>query len=214
MAAARQLVGHACTCLSANMVGLAFEHINLRFNPFGELDAEIRAQVAILPPLTLPPGHVLQLMGDAGRGKTTLLLAWHHAASGSAYEYVPEGQDRLVDRTLPPLMFVDEAQRLCPRRQRLFDQVERLVLATHDDLSSFTTRPVETVVLEGIDVDRLERILSWRIEAARRGAGSLPRLSRQSVERLAERLGDDLRAMELHLYDVFQSLEAPCDVEV
>lgn len=96
------------------MPTLAFEHVNLRFNPFGELDPELRAAVAVLPPLELSAGHVIQVMGEAGRGKTTHLLAWHHAAPGSGYEYVPEGQDRLRCLDLPAFFFVDKPSGCAP----------------------------------------------------------------------------------------------------
>jgi hypothetical protein len=194
---------------------LAFEHVNLRFNPFGELEPALRAQVAVTPPLALVSGDIVQVMGDAGRGKTTHLLAWRAAIPGSGYEYVPEGSDRLCTSPLPPTFFADEAQRLCRRDiDRLFTSVDRLVIASHVDLSCFAQRPVRTVVLRGIDVDRLEAIVSRRIQAARRGAGPVPRVSRASLVRLIHRFGDDLRTMEGYLYEVFQSLEEPCDVEV
>ncbi len=194
---------------------LAFAHLNLRFNPFGELDPTERARVAVLPPFELRSGEALQVMGEAGRGKTTHLLAWHAANPGSGYEYVPEGSDRLRTRVLPDVFFTDEAQRLRRRDlDRLFRSVDRLVIATHADLAPFAGRPVQTLVLQGLDVDKLEGIVSRRIEAARRGAGVVPSLSRASLAVLIRRFGDDLRSLEAYLYEVFQSLEEPCDVEV
>ena len=196
-------------------VGLSFEHLNLRFNPFGALDAERRARVAILPPLELEPGEVLQVLGEEGRGKSTRLLTWHYQAPGSGYEYIPEGEDRLKTRTLCELFFVDEAQRLrAVDLERLFARVARLVLATHEDLSRRTTRPVRSMVVAGLDAERLTRILGRRIEEARRGGGAIPTIGPRSVARLLERFGDDLRTMEEYLYEVFQALEGPGHVEV
>jgi hypothetical protein len=194
---------------------LAYEHLNLRFNPFGELHPIERAQVAVIPPLCVGEGEVLQVLGAAGRGKTTHLIGWHHATPASAYEYVPEGRDRFQTEPLPALFFLDEAQRL--NRQslaRLFDVVPRLVVATHDDLSRFTRRPVRSIELQGMEAQKLARIVSLRIEAARRNPGPLPTLSHASLSKLLLQFGDDLRAMEGYLYDRFQSLEAPCDVEL
>lgn len=194
---------------------LAYEHLNLRFNPFGELPPSERARVAVIRPLRMDGGEVLQVLGAAGRGKTTHLIAWHHATPGSVYEYVPEGSDRVRTEPLPAFFFLDEAQRL-NRRQlaRLFANVPRLVVATHDDLSRFTRRPVRSIELHGIEPQKLARILSLRIEAARRNPGPLPTLTHASLSKLLLQFGDDLRAMESYLYDRFQSLEAPCDVEL
>jgi hypothetical protein len=194
---------------------LAYEHLNLRFNPFGELHPRERARVAVIPPLCMDEGEVLQVLGAAGRGKTTHLVAWHHATPSSAYEYVPEGSDRIRTKPLPAFFFLDEAQRL-NRRQlaRLFANVPRLVVATHDDLSRFSRRPVRSLELRGIEPWKLARIVSLRIEAARRNPGPLPTLSDASLSKLLLQFGDDLRAMEGYLYDRFQNLEAPCDVEL
>lgn len=196
-------------------MGLAFEHLNLRFNPFGELDRELRARAAVLEPLSVREGEVIQVLGAAGRGKTTHLLAWHHASPHSAYEYVPEGSSRVLTSPLPGLLFLDEAQRLTPsERARLFDTVPRLVIASHEDLSRRTRRPVRTVHLAGLSRERLARILSARVEISRRSSGPVPTFSPGAIAALSARYGDDLRAMESHLYDVFQALEGPCDVQV
>ncbi len=194
---------------------LPFAHLNLRVNPFGELPREERALVADVPHLDCPAGSVLQLLGHAGRGKSTHLLAWHARHPGSLYEYVPEGSDALVCRELPNLCFIDEAQRLRPReRARLFSLVPRLVIASHEDLSRHTSRPVRTLHLSGMGAARLSRILARRVEAARRGPGAVPHFPPAAIATLLARFGDDLRSAERHLYDVFQRLEHPGDVRL
>lgn len=194
---------------------LAFAYLNLRYNPFGELPREQRADVAVVAPLVLGVRGIVQVLGKSGRGKSTHLLAWRSRIQGASYEYLPEGQDFLSAKELPDTFLVDEAQRL--RRDeldRLFRHVPRLVLGTHEDLSARTSRDVTTVVLEGMNAERLGEILQRRIDAARRGPGSIPRLRRETLEQLVSRYEDDVRAIEGHLYDVFQRLEGPSDVEV
>lgn len=194
---------------------LAFAHLNLRYNPFGELSPDERARLAVVPALELAAREVVQVIGDAGRGKSTHLLAWHSRIDGALYEYVPEGHDCLATGALPETFFVDEAQRLRSEQlDRLFHYVPRLVLGTHDDLSRRTRRHVTTLVLRGMDSERLDKILRRRIEAARRTTGPIPRIRRETLVELVLTYGDDVRAIEGHLYDVFQRLEGPSDVEV
>ncbi|MEO0592417.1 MAG: hypothetical protein AAFZ38_02455 [Myxococcota bacterium] len=57
----------------------SFEQLNLRFNPFGELERESRARVALVEPISLERGRHIQIVAEAGRGKSTHLTAWQHA---------------------------------------------------------------------------------------------------------------------------------------
>lgn len=198
------------------MLALPFVHLNLRYNPFGELDAGARARIAVVEPLAVARGEILQLLGEAGRGKTTHLLALAHVLPGSVYEYVPEGECRFRARSFPPQGYLlDEAQRVRPRLLRwLFARAPRLFIASHADLSGLSSRPVRTVRVGGLGQAKLDAILRARIEAARRGPGPVPRVGAEAQQRLLDRFGDDLRAMQSHLYDLFQRLEGPIDVQV
>ena len=198
------------------MLTLPFIHLNLRYNPFGELDADARARIAVVEPLRVAPGEVLQLIGEAGRGKTTHLLSLARELPGSVYEYVAEGERRFRMRAFPPQGYLlDEAQRVRPRLlRRLFAKAPRLVVASHHNLAGLSCRPVRTVRIGGLGLTKLDAILRARIEAARRGPGPVPRVGAVAQQRLIDRFGDDLRAIESHLYDVLQRLEGPADVQV
>ena len=63
-----------------------------------------------------------------------------------------------------------------------------------------------------LNAPRLEAILEKRIEWARRGPGPLPSVQRSTIEHLIERLGDDVRAMEGELYELFQNLDGITNV--
>ena len=205
---------------------LPFAHLNLRRNPFGELPPEERPRLAVVDvgrwvePLMARPGFALQVLGDAGRGKTTHLLALREALPEASYRHITEGERvpaRAIVTGRPTI--IDECQRLSPRaRRRVFARGVPLLLGSHEDhepelrRSGYevdTIRPAETLARE-----RLVSILEARIEASRRAPGPVPTVSDEAVDALRERYGTDVRAMEHCLYEVFQLLSEIRDVEV
>ena len=201
---------------------LPFLHLNLHFNPFGELPLKHRAELAVLHLQPLlehldRPRAVLQLLGDKGNGKTTHLLAIKDCFPGAGYVHFPEGERPPIPVGSPLLL--DEAQRI-PwwQRRKVFRTPGPLVLGTHRD---FTTelqryrRDVKTVEAgSATDAERLDKIFQRRIEFARRGPGPVPQVPLATTEQLIARYGTDVRSMEGHLYDLFQVLEKPCHVEM
>lgn len=186
---------------------------NLRRNPFGELTPDERAAVAVVDTdrflEILRQGQVaIQLLGAAGRGKSTRLLALRQRIPASAYVYLPE------DAPCPPIprglpLLIDEAQRL-PRRIRrpLLATGLPLVLATHRDLSGPLRRAGYRVYPQSIDAvpspERVREIVRRRVDLCRLGPGPVPSLSRPEAEKLVRRFGSDLRSMEAFLYEQVQ----------
>lgn len=203
-------------------LSLPFSHLNLRFNPFGEIPLEHRAGLAIVELETIvgqlsDRRAAFQFIGGKGRGKTTHLLALRARFANAAYVHIPE-DERLPIPDGDPLL-IDEAQRLPRwRRWRVFRRNVPLVLGTHKDYSGElrrADREVTTIEVGGrLDASRLQRLLERRIEFARRGEGAVPRVTRGAIDRLLLEFGNDVRAMEGRLYEVFQTLTEPGDVEV
>ena len=76
-------------------------------------------------------------------------------------------------------------------------------------------RDVKTIMAgEKTDRKRLDEIFRQRIEFARRDSGPLPSVPLATIDKLVDRYGDDIRAIEGHLYDLFQHLEGPSHVEM
>mgnify|MGYP000500927329 CR=1 FL=1 len=203
-----------------------FVHLNLRRNPFGEFDRDERKALAVveLDDLTLHmdrPGKVaIQFLGPQGRGKSTHLLALHrlHEAAPYTQLYVDEEVE------VPPgdVQFIDSFD-LWPtrRRRRALRAVHRLACTTHVDLRpelqsmgfDVVTRrfgAASRTHLHGLVRSVMER----RIEHCRRREGPVPHLDDVDVARLIALFGDDIRAMEHHLYDLFQALPGVCRVQV
>jgi hypothetical protein len=203
-----------------------FRRLGFERNPFGALTRDEWAAIAVLPPavaaaLEADPAH-LQLIGEKGFGKTTVLLwlAEHFGEAGErvAYERLPEGERRFhtdlggLDRFL-----LDEAQRLGGRhRARLLRAAARglrLIVASHDDLgAAFAQRglPLATVHLAAaVTRDHLETVLARRLAAFAFDDPPRVSLTPEAVALLWETYGGDLRASELLLYEVFQRLDAP-----
>lgn len=198
------------------MMQLPFAHLNLRINPFGEPSVEARAALAVVDLPELRSGDPVQFVGESGRGKTTHLLALLARHPGAVYERLRENGDRYAARVPAAVPFLlDEAQRLRPQLlRRLFSQHRTLALGTHDDLSRFSDRPLRTLHFSGLTLARLRAIVARRIEWARRGPGPVPVVSDAALQTLLDRHASDVRAIEGRLYESFQSLQEPGDVQV
>ncbi len=157
------------------------------------------------------PGFAVQYLGEAGRGKSTHLMALHRFFPDMPYLRFPENT-RIPRIPHAPVLFLDETQRLPRRlRARLFSRRGSFVIGTHEDHSGELAQAhVETVTthLRGMTPDRLGQIIERRLEWARRGPGPLPRLSTPRIGRLIEVYGDDLSAILACLYEEFQTLDA------
>ncbi len=198
-----------------NNLRLAYAHLNLRWNPFGEASIEDTAHLAIVQVDSYVerlqrPGYALQFIGDSGRGKTTHMLAlrnhfpqapYFHFTEGAAIPKIPEA----------PLLFLDETQRL-PRamRKQIFSRQASFVIGTHLDHARELKKAGKetiTVHVKGITVDQLDRIIRRRIEWARRSPGPVPVVTLPEIEQLIREFHDDLSAILSRLFEKFQAME-------
>jgi hypothetical protein len=207
------------------LASLPFEHLNLRRNPFGEFSAEDRTQLAVVDLADAldhlqqsaqkrPP--ILQVIGEKGFGKTTHLLAIARHFPEAVYIHIPEGEYATVPNTGEPLL-IDEAQRLTLwQRVWLFRSQRTLVLGTHRDFSqhlNWAGRSVLTLdAARHTTPERIEQILNDRIRSVRRSSDSIPTVTRATAGTLFTLHGNDLRSIQHHLYEVFQSLGSVQDV--
>ena len=197
-------------------VALAFSHLNLRWNPFGEPAPEDRPALVVFDPAPLAarlqPGVAVQLVGDHGRGKTSRLLALKRHL-GAPYVRLRDAWQIPV----APVVLLDEAEQLWRRPFWRLPRCGALALSTHRDLSlplralGFS---VETVPVGGIGKAALSALLHRRIDWARRGPGPVPQVPDETLDRLLHRFGDDVRAMERALYAAVQRMTEVGDVEV
>ncbi len=203
--------------------GLAFSHLNLRRNPFGEPERSERGGLAIVDAgarvkwvrRLREPGFALQFIGEAGRGKSTHLLSLHRHFPDSPFVYVGEGERPRIPRGAP--LFLDEAQRVGRRRlARLFRRDSSFVIGSHrDHTGALVAAGLEVVTVHPaneLDPAKLSRILERRIAWARRGPGPVPTVSAPDVLALLRQHGSDIRAIERRLYHVFQKAERIEDV--
>lgn len=190
-----------------------YARLNLRRNPFGELDPAERARLAVvdLDPLLawLRPGRALELVGRCGRGKSTHL----HALAAA----LPEAQMARFRRDpvphAPPVLLLDEADARGPiARWRAWRGAGAVVIATHRSLAwelRLAGFKVRTLPVGGSDTARLAAVFARRVEAVRRGEGAVPQVSAAVIETLMGRFGDDVRGMEELLYRAIEALDAP-----
>jgi hypothetical protein len=190
-----------------------FAHLNLRHNPFGELDHQTFVDLAVVDiaefaTLLQKPKQALQFVGKHGRGKTTRLRVLHAQFATAPYVQIyPE--DRPPAFAPASLHFVDSVDHLRPRvRRKLLTDADSVAVTTHIDLSAEFAKAgfrVRTVVVAGLTTELLSEIVHRRIEHARRGAGELPTVEADELEILIAQFGDDLRTIESVLYERFQA---------
>ena len=200
---------------------LPFEELNLCRNPFGQLTAKERARLAVVNvdrfvKALQEPGQVFEFFGHSGRGKSTHMRGiWRHFPK-APFLRVAEERERfsIPDR---PVIFIDEAQFLTRRqRRKTFTSQRSYVVGTHQKLHTTYRRAglrFETIELRGITAAKLAPIIESRIEAFRRGPGPIPRVHDDAIHLLIEEFGDNIRAIEGRLYEIFQRLDRPCLVD-
>jgi hypothetical protein len=201
---------------------LAYAHLNLTRNPFGEATRTERMRLTVADVDSFVeqlrrPGFAVQFLGDKGRGKTSHLLAIRAFFPDVPYVHIGESGWPRIPRGHPLLL--DEAQRLPAWRRRLvFRRRVSFAIGSHVDhldelraegLEVRTVRPAEAT-----DVDRLDAIVRRRVEWARRGPGPVPRVPRRALARLIEAAGADLRSIEHVLYEAIQHAREVGDVEL
>jgi chromosomal replication initiation ATPase DnaA len=216
---------HAIVVYTPLMPERSFSDIGFLCNPFRAMTREEWIRAAIIPETVrraITAGGHIQLLGDAGSGKTSSLLAlgdqFHKAGMRSGYEYLPRKEKSYRTKTDGLEIFLlDEAQRLSKggflssnEMVRLLDAAKngvRLILGTHEDLSpAFRSRRISpvTVTLSTPAAEELAGILERRLDLF-----SLKpihtKFSPEAVDWLRSEVGANLRTMEYFLYDYFQA---------
>jgi hypothetical protein len=191
-----------------------FAQLNLRYNPFGELEHETLVELAVVDlaafaELLRSPRQALQFVGDHGRGKTTRLRVLHAAYAASPYkQFYPQSPEPSFASAAQ--YFIDSIDYLSRRaRRRLYAAADSFAATTHSDLSAEFANAgytVTSVQVSGVDRQTLAEIIQRRIEHARRALGPLPAVEPAEIDALIARFGDDLRAIEEALYEHFQAL--------
>ncbi len=193
----------------ANPHRRCFEALNLRHNPFEELEREELARIAVVDVPLPQDGEILQIIAPSGHGKTSHLLALASRMPGSHYACIEEGWRRYRGPAAGRIL-IDEAQRLSRRElKRLAASARSLVLGTHRDLGREIGRSVLTRHLRKLTAGRLASIVNRRIEAARRTAGPIPPVSDDTLNDMLRRHGSNVRTIIGELYGLFEEKRCP-----
>lgn len=198
-----------------------FHALGFRCNPFRALTDEEWVEMAVISPQvqqTLNHSYTnLQILGEKGYGKTTLLL---YLAAGKrklgrlvAYEYIPEdgGAFQTPLQNLD-YFFLDEAQRLAKKeRRRLFEHMQGpgLIVASHENLAPLfaeNKRPLTTIQLQDTGPDHLKAVLNKRLNYFSLENAAPTPLPQQTINQLWQKFGRNIRAAEHHLYEHYQNL--------
>jgi hypothetical protein len=195
-------------------LSLAFESLNLRFNPFGELSRLDRVAVAVVelgdwPQRLTTHKTAIQFLGPHGHGKSTHLLSLHQHFSSSPYTQLYP--DFLPTLKRAEIQFVDSFDLLKIKARREVHALSgSLAFTTHVDLSKELNKAgfkVVTQKFEDPPEGLLEEVVRRRMEFARRAPGHLPPITGEHLQQLTHKHGNNIREIESDLYDHIQQLE-------
>jgi hypothetical protein len=198
-----------------------FYALGFACNPFRALTDEEWVEAAVVPSQVqgvIDSGFVnLQILGERGYGKTTMLLflaaQQRYAGKRVVYERISEDGCAFGTAVSGLDCFVlDEAQRLEKKeRIRLLDQSQsvQLILASHDDLGrvfSACKRPIRTVDLGQSGPEHLRAVLNRRLRYFSLKDRLPEPLSEELIDFLWRKFGRNIRAVEQYLYEYFQGM--------
>jgi hypothetical protein len=203
---------------------LPYAHLNLRYNPFGRLRPEeksafdaIRIDLDHYANRLKQPGYAVQFLREGKPGKTTHLLALRRYYPDAPYVCV-EDRAPLPDIPQAPVLFIDQMQRM-PRARRLeiLRRPASFAIVSHTNHASEFRRArlrYDLIKLSGLTVERLYENIEQRILRARRDEDQpVPTVSKEAAAALMAKYGDNLLAIHVHLYDLFQDMPEVCHVE-
>ena len=192
-----------------------YRRLNLWFNPFGQLDDEQLAEIAVADHVRyagwLARGVAIQFVGRAGRGKSTHLRSLWRCLEAASLIYIPRF-GRQISIPHAECLLIDEAQRM-PRamRQAVFSWGGPLVLGTHWSLARslrrYGYRRIHTVHV-GSDrtPGKIRNIIDRRIGLAAVSPGCSLRVTEPEVRWLRRRFGNHLRGIDHYLYGQIETL--------
>lgn len=191
----------------------AYAHLNLRQNPFGELEPHHRAALAVVDLGAVldhlaEPHTAVEFVGPCGHGKSTHLHALRRALPDAHYARL--WTDEPDPSGLSGTLLLDELDAVGPwRRLRLLHCAERLAIGVHRS-HHLTLRlhgfRVLTIRVADPDPARIGAILRRRIAFCRLDDGPIPTLDDATVRTLCHRHGANVRAMESTLYDAVRAM--------
>jgi hypothetical protein len=204
-----------------------FARLGLSTNPFRRLTDDEWADIAVIPQpieVAFDRGDNLLILGARGRGKSTTLrhlirrIEWQ--GKQAAYERLPDGTGCYqTDIDTLDAFALDEAQRLSlrnwiPLLQRVRNGM-RLMMGSHRHdkwLFQLAGIPISVFYLHKLsNHEHLASVLQRRIEYFSTGETQI-HFAPSAIAYLWRHYRDNLRAIEAHLYDVFQKLEQPTTI--
>ena len=208
-----------------------------RCNPFRALTQQEWHELALLAPNFLPllAQHVqlVQVLGEKGYGKTSLMMAlMRHLEEQEdevRYVYIRPGRQSIPSKsTQVATLLVDEAQRISSRAihdllsslQSKAHPLQRLILSSHVDLSESADKhnlEIASFNLPAYSFGFVKQIIQARLQHFRMPGEQAVNLSPSALKALFEHSNGNLRELEKMLYEIFQTWQqgewvAPADI--
>lgn len=198
-----------------------YSRLNLKYNPFSFLDTTELSEVledridlnALAAKMNTSDSFYIEFIGKKGRGKSSQLLKlFNEYFPSHSFVELKRGSKQSVEST-SNILFVDSFQLLSiPNKWKLLKEQKRVVIAAHSshDVLPFSRRGfTEKVNFSKLPIDSilLQSIVNSRLKLAQLDSGkSVPKIKPNYLMKLLETYQNDLRSIQLALYDEFVEL--------
>lgn len=201
-----------------------FSNLRLAFNPFRVMTAAEQAEIAVLSQNILESVQdyqFIQIMGHQGRGKTTTLLGLRYYLQQkdkeAEYHYIPRWHIKFQPTIRSDtVLILDETQRILPpvfatTIKNCVLKNTQLIFSSHISwhwLFVLLRIPLYSTTRRQHTQTHFAEIIERRLTYAALSTidHSCVSFAPDAISYLKKCFGDDLRAMQYYLYDVFQDI--------
>ncbi|WP_299161318.1 hypothetical protein [uncultured Tenacibaculum sp.] len=195
-----------------------YSRLNLKYNPFSYLNDQELLQVTferinlerLTKKIKSSDSCFVEFYGKKGRGKSTLLQSlYSNHLPNATFVKLKKKKHQYVN-VVPGILIIDSFQLLSIQNKlQLLKNQNKVIISSHysHKIPYFSkSKLYEKVNFNKLDIDIefLKKIVQYRIELASLDPqNKLPKIKREYLESLIKDYGNNIRAVQLCLYNFF-----------